>query len=136
MKNYQIEELETIFNKLVEYANKKKKCKNINLENKDSYIEFIYKKISQYFLYIDPYKVLIHLDSYIHIIYNSEKYGQKIYRIYCPWYGKNEFYIPDNIYNVECPIVNFNDVIYFYKGEIKNILYKEKEVNKQKIKRI
>lgn len=165
MENYQIKDIEPIFNKLVEYAHKKNKLKQINLENKDSYIKFIYKKISQYLLSIDPYKVLLYMDSYVNIIYNSEIYGEKIYRIFCPWYGKNEIYIPENPNDINCPMLYFNDIMNYYKElnkkekliniekginelknqgltpieietEIKNILYKEKEVNKQKIKRI
>ena len=160
MNFYEISFCEYILEQLVIAAN----MKNMNLENKNKYIEFIYKVISHYFLSMDPYKVSINLDSYVNIIYNSEKYGEKTYRIFFPWYREYKFYIPENIHNVECPTVNFSDVINYYKEEnlkkqlkniknvinellnhgltiekietqIKSILYKEKENHKQKVKR-
>ena len=69
MNFYEISFCEYILEQLVIAAN----MKNMNLENKNKYIEFIYKVISHYFLSMDPYKVSINLDSYVNIIYNSEK---------------------------------------------------------------
>ena len=163
MKNYQIKDFENIFNQLVEYANGNKNNQNINLVNKDKSIEFIYKIIFQYCFSENIILSRSYLNAYVDVIYNNKQYGEKTYRIFCPWCSDNEFYIPYNINDVVCPIVNFDDVINYYKEEtkkeqfknikisinelvnqgltkeeietqIKNILYKEKENPKQLVK--
>ena len=163
MNKNAINAFEKIFEKLVEYANEKKNNQNINLGNKDKSIEFIYKIISQYCFSKNIILSRSYLNAYVHVIYNTKQYGEKIYRIFCPWCSDSAFYIPNNVNNIECPIVKFEDVINFYKEEkkkeqlnnikieieelleegltkeeietqIKKILYKEKENPKQLVK--
>lgn len=164
MRVYQTKEFETVFNKLVDSANEKYKDNNMSKKQKEKYIEFVYREIAKYLM---SKKILLsrsYLHAYVQIIYNSEMYGEKIYRIFCPW-DRPEFYIPNNIYDVDCVTVNFFDLINYFKLEnqkkqlknikiginelleqgltkeeieiqIKSILYNKQENPKQKIKRL
>ena len=166
MKNKQIKDFEIVFQKLVKYANQKKENKkniNISIDKMDKYIEFIYKRIGEYCMSKKIRLSDSYLSAYVNVIYNSEEFGEEIYRIYCPWYGIKEFFIFDNITNVDCPTVNFIDVINYHiesnkkdqlknirisinelreqglsieqiNNYIENILYKETENPKQKVK--
>ena len=136
MKNYKIKELENIFEELVKYANEKKNNQNVILEKKDKYIEFVYQKIGQYLMSKKIRLSNSYLDAYVLVVYNSELYGEKTYIIFCPFYSQKEIFIPDNIYNFDCHIVNFVDVINYHKEEnkkdqLKNIKIAINELSEQ-----
>ena len=122
----EINDFQNMFDKLVECANK-----NINLKTKDDYILMVYKLIELYFLSLDPYNNSHKLDSFVHITYDSENYGKKVYRLFCPKYNKKEFSIPNNISDIICPIVDFNNVINYYKNINKKNHIKNIELNIQ-----
>ena len=136
MKNYQIRELENIFYLLVQDVNEESNNNSLSKELKEKYIEYIYKKIGQFLISKKIRLSNTFFTAYVQVVYNNELYGEKIYRIHCPWNSQKSFYVPENVQSVECPLVNFVDVINYYKEEnkkeqLKNILIALNELIEQ-----